>query len=498
MNSIQKKISPGARLRALWHPLGRRLALTYFLLALVSVGGLIVWSGVQLEQATWAQQAHNLEIQAQLVANALGSGFDESKEHKRNALALQQLVNTYAADHLNDGDAPTRITVVDEKLRVLASSDARVQAGREDNHPEFVAARAGFEQPDIRRDEFANEERIFVAAPIRGQDDDLAFAQLSMSTRPIQSVLRQMWLGLLGAGALILVLTTVVSWWLARGIARPVQTLTNASEAIARGALARRVTPQGPDEIERLGRAFNRMTDQLQELIVREQEFAANAAHELRSPLTSLRLRLELLQDAARADPQMAARYVVQMERELVNLQRMVDQLLALATLEQSGCAARAALDLAPLLYELADEISPLVQAAQVQWRVDVPIHLPPVYANAEQLRMAVRNLLDNALKYTPANGLVTLHATTQTDCVVIEVSDTGSGIPSDALPHIFERFYRTADTRANRVRGSGLGLALTRSLVEANGGEICARSKLEEGSTFTLRLPQSAQDDSP
>jgi len=186
------------------------------------------------------------------------------------------------------------------------------------------------------------------------------------------------------------------------------------------------------------------------------------------------------------------------MERELVNLQRMVDQLLALATLEQSGCAARAALDLAPLLYELADEISPLVQAAQVQWRVDVPIHLPPVYANAEQLRMAVRNLLDNALKYTPANGLVTLHATTQTDCVVIEVSDTGSGIPSDALPHIFERFYRTADTRANRVRGSGLGLALTRSLVEANGGEICARSKLEEGSTFTLRLPQSAQDDSP
>ncbi len=493
MNSIAKKIPLGARLRALWHPLSRRLALTYFLLALVSVGGLIVWSGIQVGQATFAQQAHNLEIQAQLVANALGGDFDE-KEHKRSAVALQQLVNTYAADHLNDGDAPTRITVVDEKLRVLASSDARVKTGREDNHPEFIAARAGFEQPDIRWDEFANEERIFVAAPIRGKDGDRAFAQLSMSTLPLYVALRQMWLGLLGAGALILALTTVVSWRLARGIAQPVQILTNASEAIARGDLARRVVPQGPDEIERLGRAFNRMTDQLQELIVREQEFAANAAHELRSPLTSLRLRLELLQNAARADSQLAARYVAQMERELANLQRMVEQLLALAALEQNGAAARAPLDLAPLLYELADEISPLVQEAQVQLRADVPIHLPPVHANAEQLRMAVRNLLDNALKYTPAHGVVTLHASAHADDVAIEVSDTGSGIPPDALPHIFERFYRTADARSNRVHGSGLGLALTRSLVEANGGEIHARSEMGAGSVFTIRLPQRAE----
>lgn len=480
--------------RAVSHPLANRLALTYLLLVSVSVGGLILWTGAQLQQATFEQQEHNLEIQTQLVANGLREAFDD--DHKeRNLAALQQMVNAYAeTSRVSVSDAPTRITVVDKKMRVLASSDPQVAADKEENHPEFVAARAGYAQYDVRWDEFANQERVFVASPIRGKDDAVAYVQLSMPTASIYAAMRQMWLMLFGVGVVILVLTTIVSVVLARGIARPVQRLTRASEEIARGHLEHRVVPQGPDEIERLGRAFNRMTEQLQELIAREQEFAANAAHELRSPLTSLRLRLELVQTVARTDAQLTARYLRQMERELTSLQRVVDQLLALTALDEGSRAARASFDPAPLLYELADEMSPLVQEAQVQLRVDVPDHLPTIKANAEQLRMAVRNLLDNGIKYTPAHGCVTLRATPQDDLVLIAVSDTGNGIPLDALPHIFERFYRTANARSNRVRGSGLGLALTRSLVEANGGQISVSSTIGEGSTFTIRLPQIIQ----
>src|SRR5581483_2204456 len=479
-----------ASARARMHRLASRLVLTYVLLVLLSVGGLIVWTGVQLQTATFEQEEHNLEIQAQLVANALrGALSEDNTEH--NPAALQQLVNAYADEsRLSASEMPARVTVVDDHLRVLASSDARVNVGREDNHPEFVAARAGFEQHDVRWDEFAREERVFVAAPIRGEDNTIAFVQLSMSTLPIYVAIRQTWLMLLGVGAVILLLTTLVSWWLARGIARPVQTLTRASEEVARGHLERRVTPEGPDEIERLGRAFNRMTERLQELITREQEFAANAAHELRSPLTSLRLRLELVQSAARTNPEVTARYLEQMEREVSNLQRVVDQLLTLAALDEGERAARTTFDPAPLLYELADEMSPLAQEANVQFRVQIPDHLLSVNANAEQLRMAARNLLDNALKYTPSGGTVSLCAATRDGAIEIAVGDTGSGIPPDALAHIFERFYRTTSARSQRVRGSGLGLALTRALVEANGGQIRVTSKLGEGSTFTIRLP--------
>lgn len=470
--------------------LTNRLALTYLLLVLLSVGGLIVWMGIQLQTATFDQEEHNLEIQAQLVANALHPAFvNEDVPVSRN---LAKMVQAYAQEsRITANDIPARVTVVDNQLLILASSDARVTAGTEENHVEFQAARAGFEQHEIRWDEFTGQERVFVAAPIRGEDNVLAFVQLSAPTADMYSGIWKTWLGLFGIGSIILTLTALVSVLLARGIARPVQTLTRVSQEIANGHLERRVTPEGPDEIEQLGRTFNQMTERLQELIAREKDFAANAAHELRSPLTSLRLRLELLQNGAQPGAATGATttYLRDMEREVTHLQRVVEQLLILAGLDQDAHAPRTNFDPAPLLYDLADEMSPQLQEAQVQLSVNIPDHLPLIHANAEQIRMAVRNLLENALKYTPAQGCVTLDAHVAKDFVEIAVGDTGIGIPADALPHIFDRFYRVDGARRNRVRGSGLGLALTRFVVEANDGHVKVTSREGQGSTFTLQL---------
>lgn len=472
--------------------LTRRLMLTYVLLVLLSVGGLIVWMGFQLQASTLEQQEHNLEVQAQLVANALRGAFGGDEDTPRNTSTLQNLVNAYAEEsHLNAGDVPARVTVVDNALRVLASSEARVNQGAEQNHNEFVAARAGFEQHDIRWDEFSNEERVFVASAIRGDENIVAFAQLSMSTAPIYAMVQRIWLGLFGVGGVIVAMTALVSFVLARGIARPVENLTRTSEALAQGHLERRVTPDGPDEIERLGRAFNQMAEQLQGLITREKDFAAHAAHELRSPLTSLRLRLELLQNAARSNPDVARTYLAQMEREVAHLQRVVEQLLALASMEEGTHAARSNFDLAPLLYELTDELSARGHETDVQLQVEVADHLPPVHANAEQIRMAVRNLLENAFKYTPAQGTVRLGAAVLKDFVEIRVSDTGVGIPLEAQAHIFDRFYRADTAQRKGVRGSGLGLALTRAMVEANDGHVAVTSEPGIGSVFTIQLPR-------
>jgi signal transduction histidine kinase len=122
---------------------------------------------------------------------------------------------------------------------------------------------------------------------------------------------------------------------------------------------------------------------------------------------------------------------------------------------------------------------------------VEVADHLPPVHANAEQVRMAVRNLLENAFKYTPAHGTVTLGAAVNKDFVEIEVRDTGVGIPAEALPHIFDRFYRAEPAQRNGVRGSGLGLTLARAMVEANDGHIAVASEAGTGSVFTIQLPR-------
>lgn len=470
--------------------LTRRLMLTYVLLVLVSVGGLMVWMGLQLQSATMDQEEHNLEVQAQLVANALRGAVGTDDDGSTSAPTLQSLVNAYAQEsHLTANEAPARVTVVDNALHVLASSEPRVNHGIEQNHTEFAAARAGYELHEIRQDEYDKGERLFVAAAIRGDESLAAFVQLSISTTPIYASIQRMWLGLMGVGGLILALTALVSFVLARGIAKPVQNLTRTTEAIAQGHLERRVTPEGPDEIERLGRAFNSMAEQLQELITREKDFAAHAAHELRSPLTSLRLRLELLQNTTRTNPQITTGYLVQMEREVTHLQRVVEQLLALASLEEGMHAPRTNFDPAPLLYELTDELSVQVHEAGVQLSVEVPDHLPRIHANAEQVRMAARNLLENAFKYTPEHGVVTLRASVLKDFVEIAVSDTGVGIPEEALPHIFDRFYRADTPQRKGVRGSGLGLALTRIMVEANDGHITVTSEPGKGSVFTIQL---------
>jgi two-component system OmpR family sensor kinase len=474
-------------MRRLWMPrsLQSRLLLTFLVLNLLTVGGLIAWTGQRLQDDTIEQAEHDLEIQSHLIADTLHEPYqNRSTSESGGGSTLASLVRAYAQS------TNSRVTVMDENLQEVVSSDSGEPPGHLEDHPEVIAASKGTEQHDIRLNEQQTEERLYVAAPIMGENNKpIGYVQLSAPMAPIYDEMRQTWLTLFGVAGILLVVTAVASLLLARQIARPVKNLTATSEGIAVGHLERRVTPSGPDEIQRLGHAFNRMADRIRDMIQRQQEFVANAAHELRSPLTSLRLRLDILQSHTGGDAELTERYLREMNRELGYLQRVVEQLLTLSALDDSEQPTRAPLDLAPLLYEVADQMSPLVKEAGVELQVDVPDHLPALQANAEQMRIAVWNLLDNAIKYTPSGGKVTFKAESANGTISILVADTGVGIPPEALPHIFDRFYRVDKARSRRT-GSGLGLALVRSIAEANGGRIEVTSQSNAGSVFTLRLP--------
>jgi two-component system sensor histidine kinase BaeS len=312
---------------------------------------------------------------------------------------------------------------------------------------------------------------------------------------PLGTEIARTWLSLLLAGGLILALVALASLLLARRIGKPIRNLTATSELLAAGQLERRAEPAGPAEVRRLGLAFNRMADQLEGMLIRQRAFVADAAHELRSPLTSLRLRIELLRDRGRDDPELQHRYLGQIEGEIERLQSTLDHLLTLAALDESKRPPRVSTDLAPLLFELADELGPLVHQAGLRLQADVPTHLPAVSVSPEQIRIAVRNLLDNAIKYTPPGGRIELRAGPADSGreLWISVADSGVGIPAEELSHVFERFYRVDRARSRRQGGTGLGLALVRSLVEAHGGQVEAASQPGQGTTFTLRLPVEA-----
>jgi signal transduction histidine kinase len=218
------------------------------------------------------------------------------------------------------------------------------------------------------------------------------------------------------------------------------------------------------------------------------RDFVANASHELKTPAASIRAAAETLRDGAIDDPPAARRFTEQLEREAMRLSRIVSDLLDLSRLEGgSDLAERVRLDAVA-----ADEIERLEDLAE-EAEVALALHaggIPSVAGSGRDLALLVRNLIDNAVRYTPAGGSVDVSVTSRDGSVVLRVADTGMGIPQRDLPRIFERFYRVDRARSRETGGTGLGLAIVKHVAENHGGEVTVTSELAAGSTFEVRLP--------
>ncbi|MBI5030236.1 MAG: HAMP domain-containing protein [Chloroflexi bacterium] len=469
-----------------------RLLLTFVTLMVLGLGGVILFSSIRLTRQILDRSQRDLQLQAQIIANALREPVAHAEEEERNnesGRSLDTLIGSYAQG------VGGRLTLLDRNLRVIFSSDNLVPINFKASHREFVVASDGTLQSDIRTDEWRKEERLFVAVPLRGEHNEvMGWVQLSTPMTPIYKEILETWISYTAIGLAMLLVTAIASVVIARQIAVPVQKLTTTSEQIAAGKLDQRVSPEGPNEIQRLAVAFNRMTERVQEMIEQQREFVDNAAHELRSPLTSIRLRIEMLQTRGKNDPQLTQRYLGQMEREVGYLQRMIDHLLSLASIENNpDILVMTPLDLALLLYDVADSMGEIVRQAGLDFKTDIPERLPTVQANADQMMIMLRNLIDNAIKYTPRGGTILLTAKSLPNQVEIQVADTGVGIPADSLPHIFDRFYRVDKSHSRATGGTGLGLSLVQTIVQAHHGRIDATSQVNQGSTFTIHLPIQA-----
>jgi histidine kinase len=291
------------------------------------------------------------------------------------------------------------------------------------------------------------------------------------------------------AAAAATISAVVISVFVTRRIVRPIQAMQIASRRIAEGRYDERVQVVGEDELAELAQSFNRMVEQLAQTETRRRQLIGDVAHELRTPLSSLKSVLEGLQDGVL--PAEPATFF-NLQREVSRLQRLVQDLEELSKAEAGQIALEREATAPDTLVQMAVERLALqFEDKGVQLHTEFAPALPPVQVDPARMTQVLLNLLGNALHYTPAGGQVTVRAWADEHEVYVAVQDTGIGLTSEHLRHVFERFYRVDKSRSRAGGGSGIGLTIARHLVEAHHGRLTAASPgLDQGSTFTVTLP--------
>lgn len=277
------------------------------------------------------------------------------------------------------------------------------------------------------------------------------------------------------AAAAAAVASVLLAAVLARHIAGPLQQISGAVRSVAEGDYAARVSRAGPEEIASLADSFNQMAERLEDQERIRREFIANAAHELRTPLTNLQGYLEALRDGVVPAERATFESLHEEADRLVRLSRSLD------ALAEGELATRppvlVELDLTAAIASAVELAAPAFERRSIAIRVDAPPRLR-ARANGDHLAQVLANLLQNAVRYTPEKGLVTVIAEARPNDVLVSVTNTGDGIPPADLTRVFERFYRVEKSRDRARGGAGIGLAIVKRLVELGGGRVGAESR--------------------
>jgi len=596
------------------HSIRWRIALPFVLIILLATLGLSLYTSHQLRRARLADLETRLLTEAHWLSEDAQTALRDPL--RPDLPALVHLAETAAA-------SGERLTIIDRDGVVLAESHADVLSM--DNHlrrPEIRQALLQGQGSATRFSTTLQQQIMYAAVAVREGDALLGFVRVALPFDEIEANANQLTGTLVAAGLVTAAVSVLLALVVALHTINPVRRLTAAAQRVAAGDLSARLLPTSRDEVGQLTRAFNHMTDELNEQITasarergrlsavlntmgdgvlitddsarvtlinpgatrilradpdkslgrtlaqvvytpelielwnlcqqtgREQtatmetilhgsilhavisplreisppgyliilqdltrlqrletirrDFVSNISHELRTPLASLSLVVETLRDGAIEDPPAARRFLSYMENELDTLTQMVEELLELAKIE----SGKVPLNLKPtrvnkLVRKPIRRLQPQAEHKGVALTLSIPVDLPRVLADAKRIQQVVTNLVHNAIKFTPAGGVITVfaaqpesltqipadpHAEALSPSVIIGVTDTGVGIPAEDLPRIFERFYKT--DRARAQEGTGLGLAIAKHLVQAHRGQLWVESAEGVGSTFYFSLP--------
>ena len=325
---------------------------------------------------------------------------------------------------------------------------------------------------------------FFVAEPIRGPEGIVGAVYAARSTRPVMVELYRIRSGLIRVLLIASCFTAAISLLLAYSISRPLLRLSRAAKRVTAGEPGVTIPVGGSGEIAELGESFARMKERLDARMRYISEFAADVAHEFKSPLTSIRGAAELLGEGAADEPDARARFLRNIELDVARLDRLVSRLLELSRIEASS-QPLSPVDVPALLSRVTDRASGPDQPIEVRYRSGMRW----IRARESDLETALLNLLDNAVRFSPPGAPVVVEVDDDTDALRIAVRDSGPGISPANLARVFDRFFTTDADKD----GTGLGLSIAKAVIDSHGGRIHVDSAPGQGATFTVTLPVRA-----
>lgn len=379
-----------------------------------------------------------------------------------------------------------RVVVTDQRGLVVVASDEETITGRDfSSRPEIDGALAGNPQTGERYSQTLAQNLLYVSVPVIAGNDVLGVVRITYPASVIADrVTSRLW-GILVAGLVSIFVAVIVAFLLTYTVTRPLNRLTSVTERLGdEDFTAEADETSGPPEIKSLARSFNRMRVRLQRLIDKQRGFAGDASHQLRTPLTALRLRLEQAEDAVERDPVAARAKIEAALTETERLQRLVDGLLALARAEARDDAL-GGVELLDVVRDRIDSWSALSAESGVSLTLvgSAPCRVVAMSGVVEQV---VDNFIDNAVQYSPAGSAVEVSIDVVGGDGVVSVADRGPGMTLEQCELALDRFWRAPDAAPG---GTGLGLAIAARLAEASGGSVSLAPRVGGGLVASLRL---------
>ncbi|MCS6801374.1 MAG: ATP-binding protein [Chloroflexota bacterium] len=457
-----------------------RLALTYSILMVITIAVLGVTILATAAQSLGAEMDRRLEVRAEQVRLTI---------LPRGIVLTSSDLAYLDLRPLSSIDAPgIFVQVMDPTGAVVAASETLNEKHLSVDNAAFQAALMG--RTALAENYVGGRPIRILTAPIRSSGATgpvIGVMVVGQSREPLFELIENLRTLLITLGAGAVLVSGAVGWFVALQGLSPLKAFAHQAAMIAAGRdFSQRLKPSTQsDEVGELARTINHLLLTVEDTLRMHREFVADTSHELRNPLLALRTNLELLDRVS--DPADRAECIREARHQVERLSRLVTDLLVLARVEAGLVVERNRVKLDELLTRVVREAERHAQGQLLSLEVSEPIE---VLGDEGRLAQVVANLLDNAIKFTPAGGRIDVRLDRLGDRARITVADTGEGIPAEHLPNIWKRFYRVHKAGPRATAGAGLGLSIVKYLVEAHGGEVSCQSELGRGTTFSILLP--------